>query len=1204
MDAMSIDMDPAASPANTATSVGTLESCARVNENNLMDADEDSVDTLNVDITATNIPAGNPIAAFQYYFEYSEANLTVQSAAHNFLLEAGGGSVPINLSDTVPDTNANDFWLAAVADLGTTYESGSGVLSRIQLSSDSGATPGVYSLTLRPDSSEDAGDGSAHWDSLNNPQSPDALNDATVAVDTGCPPAGPYTVDTISNALLNACTGAPLDCSLRGAISNAAALGSADTITFDTGVFPPGTPATITLGSALPTLSNNGDTIDATGAGVIVDGVTNSFDCLTVSGSGNTIVGLREITGCATAIRISGASNTIGGSNASELGGQCSNATDDDSDDFINDGCAAVAAPETGIECSNGIDDDADTVVNDGCPPRGQGVQIDGNSQEGILITGEAADGNTIKGNWIGVNSSLSAASANNTGIRIDGGADANLIGGTTVGERNLVSGNSGYGVLIRDTGTSGNTVAGNYIGTDAEGAVAVANGFDGVRIEGSATGNTVGGSAAGALNVLSGNAAWGVTIDASGTTGNVVKGNYVGTTAAGNSALPNFGGVKIAVASGNTVGGSTAADRNVISGNTRYGVAITGNPSSGNVVKGNYIGTDTTGTADLGNLWDGITISADALTNTIGGTTSGDRNVISGNDRAGVLITGTSVTGNTVLGNYIGTNAAGTAAVPNTQEGVRIEGGSDGNTIGGSTSGHRNVISGNSGDGVEINGAGSNGNFVIGNYIGTDATGANDVGNSGSAVYICGGNSNEIGGTLAGAGNVISGNNNGIAIDAACGTPTGNLIRGNYIGVNASGTGGLGNDNYGLLLAGDSGTVVGGASAGARNVISGNINSGILASASSSGAIIRGNYIGTNAAATGPIPNSQHGIDIQGSASSVTIGGVGAGEGNTIAYNAFVGVRVASGTGHSVRGNSTHSNGSLGIDLAPDGVTANDAGDGDSGPNNLQNFPVITSVVVGSTTISGTLDTPSPETAFVDVYASDVADGSGNGEGRAFLGTAVPDTFGAWSLTIPGVPPYAIITATATKGGSTSEFSASFTMSGSPEAGLPSTAIAYKGQASPIGSTYNFFGPGQVPNTTGEVVFWSALLSGTQGIFDWVSPGPATKQVATGDAAPGGGTFTDLTDCACRECFRRCCLLGGHERANAGHLPARIRRRRDEARWPGRRRARRQHVLQLRSACRQADRRHQQPGRRLVLGCAGQRRPGRLPAQGRRHAP
>jgi len=154
------------------------------------------------------------------------------------------------------------------------------------------------------------------------------------------------------------------------------------------------------------------------------------------------------------------------------------------------------------------------------------------------------------------------------------------------------------------------------------------------------------------------------------------------------------------------------------------------------NTISGNFIGTVVTGTQKLGNYWDGVRITDGAQNNTIGGTTSGERNVISGN-KIGLTISGSGTMSNTVSGNYMGTDASGSSDLGNAYYGVRIGAGAQNNTVGGDTSGERNVISGNDMHGLTIYHSGSDGNTVSGNYIGTDATGTQNLGNKWNGVYI-----------------------------------------------------------------------------------------------------------------------------------------------------------------------------------------------------------------------------------------------------------------------------------------------------------------------------------------------------------------------------------------------------------------------------------------------------------------------------------
>ena len=272
-----------------------------------------------------------------------------------------------------------------------------------------------------------------------------------------------------------------------------------------------------------------------------------------------------------------------------------------------------------------------------------------------------------------------------------------------------------------------------------------------------------------------------GILISGSGAAGNKVVGNFIGTDSTGTQKLGNgICGVNIVNAPDNTVGGATAAERNVISGNTLDGLSIYGPDAQGNRVVGNYLGTDASGTKDLGNGQNGVYIYG-APNNTVGGATSGERNVVSGNDYHGVYIHSSGASGNRVAGNYLGTDATGTKDLGNDLNGVFIEDAPN-NTVGGTTSGERNVVSGNDLDGVLISRSAATGNRVAGNFVGTDKNGAADLGNGYEGVRITSASNNTVGGTTA-ARNVISHNGNGVVIENA--GATGNRVMQNVVSAN-----------------------------------------------------------------------------------------------------------------------------------------------------------------------------------------------------------------------------------------------------------------------------------------------------------------------------------------------------------------------------------------------------------------------------------
>ena len=215
-----------------------------------------------------------------------------------------------------------------------------------------------------------------------------------------------------------------------------------------------------------------------------------------------------------------------------------------------------------------------------------------------------------------------------------------------------------------------GNVIEGCYIGTNIDGTIAHPNGQSGIRVALGSSGNTIGGLTAAARNVISGNGLWGlILVGSNDLTGTVILGNYIGTAANGTDPLGNQDGIEISGAPNTVVGGTILGSRNVISGNARWGIRSFG--SSGVMILGNYVGVSSDGTLPLGNLL-GVLVQNSAG-NTIGGTSVDLRNVISGNTGIGIQVTGASATGNKIQGNYIGTNANGNLAVGNGNRGVVI---------------------------------------------------------------------------------------------------------------------------------------------------------------------------------------------------------------------------------------------------------------------------------------------------------------------------------------------------------------------------------------------------------------------------------------------------------------------------------------------------------------------------------------------------
>jgi titin len=281
---------------------------------------------------------------------------------------------------------------------------------------------------------------------------------------------------------------------------------------------------------------------------------------------------------------------------------------------------------------------------------------LSGNGNQGVAIVDAGTSGNVISGNFIGLNAAGTGSTANDfAGVGIWGGAQSNLVGGYTASARNIVSGNDNQGITISDPGTMNNVVAGNYIGTGPDGATAISNAWSGIAIFNGAQSNLVGGNLPSARNIISGNGNQGVIIVNTNTSANIVAGNYIGLNAAGTAAVPNawtgaemFGG-----ADGNAIGGTSIGTANVISGNGNYGVAISDDGTSGNLVEGNIIGLDPSAKTAFANAFAGVAVFNGAQSNTIGGLAFAAGNIIASNLSDGIQFWDTT-SNNTARANSI----------------------------------------------------------------------------------------------------------------------------------------------------------------------------------------------------------------------------------------------------------------------------------------------------------------------------------------------------------------------------------------------------------------------------------------------------------------------------------------------------------------------------------------------------------------------
>jgi len=798
--------------------------------------------------------------------------------------------------------------------------------------------------------------------------------------------------------------------SLRAAIATANSTVGADTIAFD---IPGPGPHTISPLSALPAINEK----------VTIDGSTEpdfaGTPIIELSGNlaGNGVNGL-----------VVNANETIvRWLNINQFRGSGIRLQADGS--FIQ--ANVIGLTSGGIPAGNNVD--GVTVLpgseNNRIGTVGLGNQISGNRRSGITLTGAGTTGNLVLGNVIGANTIRSLGAGNGLGVWIVNGAASNSMGGTAVGTRNIISGNVASGVAITGAGTNSNALRGNWIGVDAvNGLNRVGNGAHGVWIANGASSTIVGGPSAEARNVISGNGGSGVQIEKSGTSNNTVFGNYIGLGADGATSIGNSHGVTLVDgATNNVIGGTLPGSSNTISGNLNQGVVIQGAGTSNNRVEKNRIGTNPAGNLERGNGANGVRIFDGASNNTIGGSTNATRNLISGNANGGVSLAGSGTSNNTVIRNYIGTDVAGTAAIPN-EFGAFIEFNASENTFA------NNVVSGNIFGGFLLGGA-VHDNILRGNIIGLNAAGDAVIpaaSASANGIFIgqfC--TNNVIGGSTAADRNIISGfGGDGIEMEGNT-----NRLQGNYIGTDVTGAIDLGNGDDGIRIR-SSLNQIGGTAPGERNVVSGNNGSGIQMDAtgqfsSAFGNVVEGNHIGVAADGISPLGNTLSGVHLSSNSFNNRIGGTLTASRNIIAHNGADGVLVTDGFGNSILGNLIFANGEQGIDLGGDGITANDEDDGDTGPNNLQNFALVQffSAEGDSTLVVATLNSSSSHSFRVEFFA-----GAADGDANFFLGYAIATTNNNGDVVINFVSNvvvtddmFVMTTVTDLTTGDTSELSAAF---------------------------------------------------------------------------------------------------------------------------------------------------------------------------------
>lgn len=550
--------------------------------------------------------------------------------------------------------------------------------------------------------------------------------------------------------------------------------------------------------------------------------------------------------------------------------------------------------------------------------------------------------------------------------------------------------------------------------------------------------------------------------------------------------------------------GGSSTVEGLAIGGFDGAGIHLMG--GGGDVVAGDFLGTDAGG---LSGDDDYQGVLAESSNNTIGGMILATRNVVASNTYEDISLV-SHLADNLIAGNFVGLVASGRSALGGAAFGIYIAGG-PGNTVGGTAAAARNVVAGQDFDCILDVGFVSD-DVIEGNYIGTDADGTSSLA---QPFYFtngisCSGQRDTIGGTAAGAGNLISGNS-GYGI--AAGGDSSQIV-GNLIGVSPSGTQALANVLGGILLDGPNLTI-GGIEGGAGNVISGN-GLGIRIDGGAGDSIL-GNRIGTDVTGSLALGNTSDGIQILNGTPVNLIGGAAPGARNTIAFNAGAGVNLPGNSNSSppigveILSNSIHDNAKLGIDLGGDGVTPNTPGGPHVGPNLLQNYPVLTAADSSgtSTTILGTLNSTPNATFTVQFFANPTADPSGYGQGQTYLGQLTGVTTDAsGNATFSFVAPVAVkgqfLSATATDaGGSTSEFARDIQEGTVPLADLAVSVLNSTASTDLRGLVVFTF---QVTNLGPDAATNVAVVDTLP-----ASLKDATIVASEGQSTIVGGTFTDL---------------------------------------------------------------------------------------------
>lgn len=658
-----------------------------------------------------------------------------------------------------------------------------------------------------------------------------------------------------------------------------------------------------------------------------------------------------------------GARNIISGNNAAGIrfGGGASNWLVKNNFLGLNaTGASALPNATNGIYITNSA-----TNLTIGAPSYRN--VISGNTGVGIYVV-DATGAMTISGNNIGTSSDAQLARPNGTdGILIQGMNPAVTIGAADASSpTNVISGNSGRGIRVQNTTGGLIKIYSSIIGLNMGQNGVLPNVKQGILIDGDSNlaGITIGSTREAGFNVIAGNVtdptvSNGIKIDDNSSA--TLRGNYIGTNQ-GQSLVFGNGGEShdgiLVIGDNVTIGGDLAGQGNVIVG--AYGLIegkdtgqiMVRSQAANTSIKGNFIGVGTDG-QNLGT--NNLGINDKGSGTLIGSTAEFGRNYFGNLSKA---IEVDNSTGTAILNNYIGVKPNGSASGGVVGTGIVLEGNATNTVIGGPTVPTRNVISNVANNGIVIDGA--SGASILGNYIGLAPDGVTDFGNGGNGLQVINATNLYIGRDAADSvhgRNVISGNGLAGIIFQNTGTISTAFIEASYVGTNAAGTAAVLNGADGIKVEGGAGVVIGGVDANSRNVISGNFSNGINLD-NVNGAMIQGNYIGTNAAGTAGVANGVSGILLTNGTVNTVIGFpysavINDTRRNIINFNTLNGIRLNGATtqANTIRGNFVGPN--------------NGGGDFGfiGGPNNSVNLQTTSlynysnALVDGATLLTGKID-------------------------------------------------------------------------------------------------------------------------------------------------------------------------------------------------------------------------------------------------------